>query len=1198
MSSNGNSFANFENLNANNWTLWSNNMKNYLRIQNCWFAIEKEKSEYAVRPRPTNIPPVLAADGTTTSPGSTLQPTDKQLKDYDDKLKDWEEANQKAIERYCEDFWETLKTQYGKVGTAALVTKLLDLFRMTFKPGQNPAITIDSFQNKYIEITSLNDKIAIPEFVLCTLLMHKLGRGWDNFISNIMTNEYTPDKTTGVDEHWTLDHIRNLLSEEYNSRLSRASHNNTYANVARFSGIQTGGTTQSFSSQRAKNTRRGAKRSNSAPTPSGNSNQNKNTSPTSAASSSNSNQNTGNFRGNWRARGNFRGRSRGNYRGRGRGRGNNIVTNMAIMDELEEDTDDADNEESSEEEGEQSSNSILQQSTMMILPDDPRRHYQAPPLFVPPLFRVPPSVASDIIPPSELTMPPAHRDSGTFIPPSTQAESSGSSEIIFRPIPPPRIRSSPDTEIGEINQDLPSLTHAPSTSSEEPPASQHTGALTTNQVPSEIGIGEEIWERPVSPSFHPTSNDQIPLIWDNVNVLPQFLSSRLRFHYCSFGHIVRYGAPSTCHQGHEIVLITNRYHTKEERPVIHIYYSNLRSVPPAHYEQVLSSRRWYGVRTFGEARFLYNTTRAEWDADRNYEYSRAITDFTNVMPRSSEHPDASLRMQINRVMRSIMQITDRLTDYEYDHENPEAAEQLHLRATPDYDTNSDFGLYEETTDDDRSIHALMRNRRRRAPHRISRRTYSRSEIETRLPDYQNSISDTVVSTSFRMRSAFTSAPVFFTEEFSVQQPEACPFPVVNTTFNLEDVDPMLFHRPDFIWVQSSYRRLTLPNHHAIYMAIRANLVDGDTFSNEAILEQLRSSNINDTFNIPHGRPPYTITFLLTLLQHPNVPIFIIEDRSVILSAVLPISERSMIDHTCLLRAGLGDPIAQEIITSNAQEYMEIVLLDGETAPPHYAMQRIKEVHDRIRKEGDSDERLVLPENIIHLLRYLQLDAYSQHGLYNQIFEDKVLVIMHDYDPKAHELLRELTAIGRRETIELWVERRMMDFREKRYDDLNGSQDSPINVDADIDIWNERDLARHNPILDVLVLRTNLPVEATTWLTRREHAPRIEAEIMLEEDSEAESEVEFVEGPSRPRPEPITVDSDSDKSQMDTDPGSADGGEHYLLGDTSAPFGTSPGGSPYHGAFNIVSNRRRSVYEAVRQLAETVEGEQNEVYQTR
>ncbi|THU78962.1 hypothetical protein K435DRAFT_811113 [Dendrothele bispora CBS 962.96] len=680
-----------------------------------------------------------------------MKPTDKQLKDYDDKLKDWEEANQKAIgiigmkiptnlshlqKDTAKSFWETLKTQYGKVGTAALVTKLLDLFRMTFKPGQNPAVTIDSFQNKYIEITSLNDKIAIPEFVLCTLLMHKLGRGWDNFISNIMTNEYTPDKTTGVDEHWTLDHIRNLLSEEYNSRLSRASHNNTYANVARFSGIQTGGTTQSFSSQRAKNTRRGTKRSNSAPAPSGNSNQNKNTSPTSAASSSNSNQNTGNFRGSWRARGNFRGRSRGNYRGRGRGRGNNIVTNMAIMDELEEDTDvdmefvvnfaamdeninmeDADaedNEESSEEEGEQSSNSILQQSTMMILPDDPRRHYQAPPLFVPPLFRVPPSVASDIIPPSELTMPPAHRDSGTFIPPSTQAESSGSSEIIFRPIPvqrptlpslpnviqqiqssptedihiqhspdtapptyfpePPRIRSSPDTEIGEINQDLPSLTHAPSTSSEEPPASQHTGALTTNQVPSEIGIGEEIWERPVSPSFHPTSNDQIPrgtveqlqtlslrsqqaltttryahtVIWDNVNVLPQFLSSRLRFHYCSFGHIVRYGAPSTCHQGHEIVLITNRYHTKEERPVIHIYYSNLRSVPPAHYEQVLSSRRWYGVRTFGEARFLYNTTRAEWDADRNYEYSRAITDFTNVMPRSSEHPDASLRMQINR----------------------------------------------------------------------------------------------------------------------------------------------------------------------------------------------------------------------------------------------------------------------------------------------------------------------------------------------------------------------------------------------------------------------------------------------------------------------------------------------------------------------------------------------------------------------
>ncbi|THU88865.1 hypothetical protein K435DRAFT_803183 [Dendrothele bispora CBS 962.96] len=226
MSSNGNSFANFENLNANNWTLWSNNMKNYLRIQNCWFAIEKEKSEYAVRPLPRNIPPVLAADGTTTSPGSTLQPTDKQLKDYDDKLKDWEEANQKAIgiigmkiptnlshlqKDTVKLFWETLQSQYGKVSTAALVTKLLDLFCMTFKPRQNPAVTVDSFKNKYIEISTLNDKIQIPEFVLCALLLHKIGQGWDNFISNIMTNEYTPDKTTGVDEHWTLDHLQVAL---------------------------------------------------------------------------------------------------------------------------------------------------------------------------------------------------------------------------------------------------------------------------------------------------------------------------------------------------------------------------------------------------------------------------------------------------------------------------------------------------------------------------------------------------------------------------------------------------------------------------------------------------------------------------------------------------------------------------------------------------------------------------------------------------------------------------------------------------------------------------------------------------------------------------------------------------------------------------------------------------------------------------
>ncbi|THU81347.1 hypothetical protein K435DRAFT_809147 [Dendrothele bispora CBS 962.96] len=111
-----NSFANFENLNANNWTLWSNHMKNYLRIQNCWFAIEKAKSEYA---------------------------------DHEDKLKDWEEANQKAIgiigmkiptnlshlqKDTAKDFWETLQSQYGKVGTAALVTKLLDLFYLFSVP--------------------------------------------------------------------------------------------------------------------------------------------------------------------------------------------------------------------------------------------------------------------------------------------------------------------------------------------------------------------------------------------------------------------------------------------------------------------------------------------------------------------------------------------------------------------------------------------------------------------------------------------------------------------------------------------------------------------------------------------------------------------------------------------------------------------------------------------------------------------------------------------------------------------------------------------------------------------------------------------------------------------------------------------------------------------------------------------------------
>ncbi|THU95261.1 hypothetical protein K435DRAFT_859722 [Dendrothele bispora CBS 962.96] len=98
------------------------------------------------------------------------------------------------------------------------------------------------------------------------------------------------------------------------------------------------------------------------------------------------------------------------------------------------------------------------------------------------------------------------------------------------------------------------------------------------------------------------------VIWDNLNVPSQFLSSQLRFHYCSYGHMIRYGAPSQCHQGHEIVLITNCYHTEAECQILHNYYHNpvnTSSIPTIQsYEDVLATHRWHAVRTFGEAHFL------------------------------------------------------------------------------------------------------------------------------------------------------------------------------------------------------------------------------------------------------------------------------------------------------------------------------------------------------------------------------------------------------------------------------------------------------------------------------------------------------------------------------------------------------------------------------------------------------------------
>ncbi|THU88868.1 hypothetical protein K435DRAFT_865857 [Dendrothele bispora CBS 962.96] len=448
-----------------------------------------------------------------------------------------------------------------------------------------------------------------------------------------------------------------------------------------------------------------------------------------------------------------------------------------------------------------------------------------------------------------------------------------------------------------------------------------------------------------------------------------------------------------------------------------------------------------------------------------------------------------------------------------------------------------------------------------------------------------------------MRSAFTAAPVFFTEHYAIEDRDTCPFFVMDAHFDLESLDPLLFQRPDYLWIQPSFSRLTTPNEHAICMAIRANLLHGETFSDETILEFLRSSELNDvriiytklvihqvseqirhTFTIPHGNPPHRTTFLLKLLQLPHVTEFIVEDNSVILSAVLPMMEASIIDDNCYLCAGLGDEIAQQMVRENSQEDAEDTLLNAELSLPHFAIRRIREIHERIVREGDNEPTLVLPENVIQHLHYLQLDAFSTDGIYNQLFEDTALMVMHDYDEERHAHLRDLTTIGRRDALEMWVERRMMDFREDEFVRRSGTQENPITLDeTEMDLWDtlwgEREMARHNPITDIIALRTNLPHIPQNWIQRHHHEPMIDVDHMR-----GDSEVEFVSDSNQTHVEQIEVDSDSSEDEFPFREDSED----------EAPHGRSPGGSRYFGARNI-GRRARAVHEAVCQQRLEAEG---------
>ncbi|THV00789.1 hypothetical protein K435DRAFT_854446 [Dendrothele bispora CBS 962.96] len=147
-----------------------------------------------------------------------------------------------------------------------------------------------------------------------------------------------------------------------------------------------------------------------------------------------------------------------------------------------------------------------------------------------------------------------------------------------------------------------------------------------------------------------------------------------------------------------------------------------------------------------------------------------------------------------------MQITDCLTDYNRDLKPGQVEDTQHfdLRATPDYNTNSDFRGYPENSDQENGGNLHRRLSCRGVCPSVINRLVSQRPPAAPLPGYRESLDDKVVETSPRMQNAFTAAPVFFTEHYAIEDCKICPFFVMDAHFDLESLEPALFQRPDYL----------------------------------------------------------------------------------------------------------------------------------------------------------------------------------------------------------------------------------------------------------------------------------------------------------------------------------------------------------------------------------------------------------------
>ncbi|THV00788.1 hypothetical protein K435DRAFT_854445 [Dendrothele bispora CBS 962.96] len=234
-----------------------------------------------------------------------------------------------------------------------------------------------------------------------------------------------------------------------------------------------------------------------------------------------------------------------------------------------------------------------------------------------------------------------------------------------------------------------------------------------------------------------------------------------------------------------------------------------------------------------------------------------------------------------------------------------------------------------------------------------------------------------------------------------------------------------------------------------------------------------------------------------------------------------------------------------MIRDDQFEEATYTLRNAEEALPHFAICQIQEIHERIVREGDNNLRLILLENVIYCLHYLQYDAYSADGIYIQLFEDTTLMVMHDYDEECHSHLQDLTTIGRRDAFKMWVERRMMDYIEDQFVQCSGTQENPITFDeTEMDLWDEREMARHDSITDILALHTNLPHIPQSWIQRHHHQPLIEVDHMWDINQDEDSDVEFISDSNQTHVEQIEVDSDSSKDEFPFREDSEDEAPHH------------------------------------------------------